>query len=774
MSRLMFVDCLLPASVHMLGGRMSYLAPRHAVRATVEDCQIRGGEYVAYDRANYQTALQAWLPEARNGSTKAQIYVGEIYEMGLGTTADYAQAVQWYQKAAAKGDTQGLEHLAYLYEQGLGVPRDPLMALNLYRKAAGLKDDKLTFQSQVDVANARIDTLTRQLDDRTDALKDLSNRLDNTQSALQDAKAALSKEREEANALRKRLERLKPQSGANLSTPEILSLRNQLAQREQHIAQQDSRILQLEQTSAQQDKDLTQRLAEIARQNSSLQQTLGGAQISAENARSQLAAGEATRAALEREISDLQAAQQRTESALQKAQSDMRAGSGASSAQASQLRGSLAAVQAELDRQKAETQKLATERDRLQGEIAQLQSTAKTAATAEQSATSLRAQIASMQAQLLAENHQITTLSGTIQRDQDQIESDRMKLADAASQSRTRDVELQRLNNTLTERETELGNERAQREGLTAKVKAERSQIDQLAAVLKTTKGSDVPAVPTQPPAPSPDQLPPGTLQQGHNYALIIGNATYLDKGYAELPAVERDVTALEASLRRYGFADHMIALPNASGTQIMNEVSQLAHRVGPADNILIYYSGHGEVSPATNATFWVPSNAQKGNEASWVPTVWVTEMIAEMKARHVLLVVDSCYAGAMVNSTNERLIVLDPKAEAERIHLLALLPSRTVLTSGGNEPVLSNGPGGDSIFARQLVDILDGNTRVLDASSLYDLLRDRMLQVSDSLPLSGTDSTIQHPKYAVLEHAGHLNGDFLFVPVGNVLRQRT
>src|SRR5256885_1798425 len=51
MDRLMFVDCLLPGQMRQLGGRMPYIGPRHAVRTTVDDCEIRGGEYVAYDRA---------------------------------------------------------------------------------------------------------------------------------------------------------------------------------------------------------------------------------------------------------------------------------------------------------------------------------------------------------------------------------------------------------------------------------------------------------------------------------------------------------------------------------------------------------------------------------------------------------------------------------------------------------------------------------------------------------------------------------------------------
>ncbi|HSN72848.1 MAG TPA: hypothetical protein VLT59_15130, partial [Steroidobacteraceae bacterium] len=79
-SRLLIVDCLLPGQVRKLGGQMTYMSPRRPVRTTVSDCEIRGGEYVAYDRANYATALKVWMPQALCGDTVAQTHVGEIFE----------------------------------------------------------------------------------------------------------------------------------------------------------------------------------------------------------------------------------------------------------------------------------------------------------------------------------------------------------------------------------------------------------------------------------------------------------------------------------------------------------------------------------------------------------------------------------------------------------------------------------------------------------------------------------------------------------------------
>ena len=131
------VDCLLPAQVRKLGRNFTFLAPRQPIKTSARDCEIRGGEHVAYDRANYATALKVWLPLAEQGDTTAQTYVGEIFEKGLGVRPDYDAAITWYRRAAEKGSSRAAINLGNLYEQGLGVPKDPAQALNWYCQAPG-------------------------------------------------------------------------------------------------------------------------------------------------------------------------------------------------------------------------------------------------------------------------------------------------------------------------------------------------------------------------------------------------------------------------------------------------------------------------------------------------------------------------------------------------------------------------------------------------------------------------------------------------------------
>jgi hypothetical protein len=103
------------------------------------------------------------------------------------------------------------------------------------------------------------------------------------------------------------------------------------------------------------------------------------------------------------------------------------------------------------------------------------------------------------------------------------------------------------------------------------------------------------------------------------------------------------------------------------------------------------------------------------------------------------------------------RVSVRNAAAEPERLRFLAQLRSRTVLTSGVSEPLAD--PAGGSVFTRQLTQILEHNSAVLDARSLYDALAEAMSHPADPPQL---------PRYAVLARTDHLNGDFLFVPAAH------
>ncbi|GAB1257498.1 hypothetical protein NBRC116494_20000 [Aurantivibrio plasticivorans] len=204
---LYIVDCLLPGQIRKLGA-MTYSAARRAIKTTAVDCRIRGGEYVAYDRADYRTALKVWLPAAEQGDAEAQTNVGEIFERGLrgdelSSEPDYPSAAAWYQRAAEQGFTRAQINLGYLYEKGLGVEKDISKALNWYRQASGLTEDQLVYESS---ANQALDELRNELngkisvaESQTQILNKQLAQLRNEQQTLLASQQALESALTEAN-----------------------------------------------------------------------------------------------------------------------------------------------------------------------------------------------------------------------------------------------------------------------------------------------------------------------------------------------------------------------------------------------------------------------------------------------------------------------------------------------------------------------------------------------------------------------------------------------
>ena len=205
----------------------------------------------------------------------------------------------------------------------------------------------------------------------------------------------------------------------------------------------------------------------------------------------------------------------------------------------------------------------------------------------------------------------------------------------------------------------------------------------------------------------------------------------------------------------KYGFTVELLL--DASNIQIMETINNLNERLNENDNLLIYYAGHGELDQQQLRGYWLPVDARRGDQTEWISDQQITDQIGLMAARHVFVVADSCYSGTLTRSAGT--LVSKSGQEMKRLTKLALLPSRTVLTSGGEAPVLDGGGGGHSIFARVFIEILSSNDTVLDGSTLYNEI---FAPVRESAAQFKVE---QSPRYSMLAEAGHLNGEFLFVP---------
>ena len=136
----------------------------------------------------------------------------------------------------------------------------------------------------------------------------------------------------------------------------------------------------------------------------------------------------------------------------------------------------------------------------------------------------------------------------------------------------------------------------------------------------------------------------------GRYFALVIGDQTY--QKIDPLLTPRSDMAAVARVLeKKYGFA--VTQLQDADNITIMEAINNLNSTLTENDNLLIYYAGHGSrVQGASYETgYWLPVNADPPpRDTFWISNEFVTRHLALLKAKRVLVVADSCYAGLLSN----------------------------------------------------------------------------------------------------------------------------
>ena len=236
----------------------------------------------------------------------------------------------------------------------------------------------------------------------------------------------------------------------------------------------------------------------------------------------------------------------------------------------------------------------------------------------------------------------------------------------------------------------------------------------------------------------------------GKYYALLIGVADY--QQMTPLKTVINDVEDVAKVLNeKYGYRTQV--LKNPGRDEIITSLASYRKKLTASDNFLIYYAGHGWLDPDTKVGYWLPVDSSLDSPAKWISNATITDSIKALKAKHIMVIADSCYSGTLTRSIVPTLSKnYDSK---DYWNKLSKQKARVVLTSGGNEPVSDGGSINDfkhSVFASALLSQLRDNDKIIDGAGLYKKLSPKVLLNSN-----------QTPKYSDLRMAGHEGGDFIF-----------
>lgn len=237
----------------------------------------------------------------------------------------------------------------------------------------------------------------------------------------------------------------------------------------------------------------------------------------------------------------------------------------------------------------------------------------------------------------------------------------------------------------------------------------------------------------------------------GSYKALVIGINQYQDKKIPALKTAVNDARELSNLLKtKYGFEVILLLDHQATRKAINQKLRELAANSTSDESVLIYYAGHGEFDRVLNDGWWVPADARAGEAETYLDNTVVQKVMNSMKARHVLLISDSCYSGTLFGEARSLPPLID-----DRYYLnLYNEKSRWGMTSGNKTPVSDSGSAGHSIFAYQLIKALKKNEKpYITTQEVYTKIA----------PIIANNSE-QQPLCSPIRGTGDQGGGFVFV----------
>jgi uncharacterized caspase-like protein len=213
-----------------------------------------------------------------------------------------------------------------------------------------------------------------------------------------------------------------------------------------------------------------------------------------------------------------------------------------------------------------------------------------------------------------------------------------------------------------------------------------------------------------------------------HGYALLAGVGTTAYSPWS-LPVTVKDVQAVrqvltDPALCGYPADDkHVRLLHDQAATRaaILDGLTWLKDQTAsdPEATAVVCYSGHGWLDPANARYYLIPHDAKPHNiSGSALPGEDFTDALREVKARRLLVVIDSCHAQGMATSKEHATPVdlppgLTQAAATESKGLLEALKQgegRAVFASSrGHQLSWVRSDGSLSVFTHHLLEALQG-----------------------------------------------------------------
>jgi len=228
-------------------------------------------------------------------------------------------------------------------------------------------------------------------------------------------------------------------------------------------------------------------------------------------------------------------------------------------------------------------------------------------------------------------------------------------------------------------------------------------------------------------------------------HAFIAACNDYLDPEMDPLKYPIRDAEKLINVITASYLFDksNVLFLRNPTRETILDSLQKFGENMGPADNVLIFFAGHG--TKKDEKGYWIPSDGRRDRITNWISNSEIKDYIKQIKSQHTLIIADACFSATLARSSS-----FSP-AESFEFSELYKYPSRRLMSSGSDDARVSD----KSKFVENLIEKLEANTHKLLTG------KELLHQVKTAMEYSGD----QIPQYLVIKDMDDkIYGDFIFI----------
>ncbi len=216
---------------------------------------------------------------------------------------------------------------------------------------------------------------------------------------------------------------------------------------------------------------------------------------------------------------------------------------------------------------------------------------------------------------------------------------------------------------------------------------------------------------------------------------LVIGVGEYNDPSVIQLTGALKDAKAFSEAITRTGENPSINLLLNPTLTGLKVNIFEWARKSEPGETLILYYSGHGY--SIDNDTYLIPSDVETRyiKDTAYNFTTGLKSISTDIRAKDVLIIIDACYSGSLVNDDRP---LTNAKIKEGTIEEIAKDKGYVFLLSSRSDETSKERPEGGGQFTHYLLKGIEGeanrdNDDKITVKEVYDYLREEVRKATSN-----------------------------------------